>query len=167
MTWRIVWLGAKDRPDLEDTFEDADHDLFIELWALRQIRWSSEVIDAKDIRTALGRRRDNLGCLNLDKVQRTQRPAEPGYGRCAHPKQCAVARMPQRYGCMVEDRRQLRLQFWPEEVERRCFGRRSNHLKRRLMHFDAAGCLGISYGSSFDREHRFVLQPCQLFQYRR
>src|SRR5690348_17055674 len=33
----VMRLGAEDRADLEDTLEDTDHDLLVELWALRQV----------------------------------------------------------------------------------------------------------------------------------
>ena len=67
---RVVRLGAEDRADLEDALEDADHDLLVELRALRQVGRPAEVVDGEDVGPALGGRGDELRRLDLDEAQR-------------------------------------------------------------------------------------------------
>src|SRR5207244_3393088 len=52
----IMWLGAKDRTDLEDALKDTHHNLFIELWALCEVARSPEVVQLENVRAALRRR---------------------------------------------------------------------------------------------------------------
>ncbi len=52
----VVRLGAKDRSNLEDALEDANHDLLVELRTLRQVGGPSKVVQREDVRAALGGR---------------------------------------------------------------------------------------------------------------
>ena len=53
---------------IEQTLKDADHDLLVELRALRQIRALPEVVHAEDIGPALGGRGDQLGGLDFGEA---------------------------------------------------------------------------------------------------
>ena len=64
----VVGFGAEDGADLEDAFEDADHDLLVELGALRQVGGAAEVVDGEDVGAALGGGGDELGRLDLGKA---------------------------------------------------------------------------------------------------
>ena len=64
----VVGFGAEDGADFEDAFEDADHDLFIELGALGQVGGAAEVVDGEDVGAALGGGGDELGGLDLGKA---------------------------------------------------------------------------------------------------
>ncbi len=64
----VVGLGAEDGADFEDAFEDADHDLFVELGALGQVGRAAEVVDGEDVGAALGGGGDELGRLDLGKA---------------------------------------------------------------------------------------------------
>ncbi len=49
----VVGFSAKDRCNFKDAFKDADHDLLIELWALRQIGRPAKVIDGEQVGSTL------------------------------------------------------------------------------------------------------------------
>ncbi len=50
---RRVRLGAEDGRDLENTLEDADHDLLVELRALRETGTPVEIVHGEEVRAAL------------------------------------------------------------------------------------------------------------------
>src|SRR5260370_22012868 len=52
----VMRLGAADRADLEDTLEDTDHNLLVELWALRQVCRSPKVVEFEAVGAALATR---------------------------------------------------------------------------------------------------------------
>jgi hypothetical protein len=58
---RVVWLGAKHRSGFINAFEDSDHDLFVELGRLGQVRRSTEMVDGEDVGPGLRRAGDELG----------------------------------------------------------------------------------------------------------
>jgi hypothetical protein len=68
MPRRVVRLGAKDRCHLVHALEDADHDLLVELWALRQVGLLPQVVDAEDVGAPLRVSPDELRSLDLDKA---------------------------------------------------------------------------------------------------
>src|SRR5258708_12170822 len=45
----VVWLGTKDRTDLEDALEDSHHDLLVKLRTLRQVCGPPKVVQFEDI----------------------------------------------------------------------------------------------------------------------
>ena len=56
----LVRLGPEDGSDLVHPLEHADHRLLVELRALREERVAPEVVDAKEVRAALGTARGEL-----------------------------------------------------------------------------------------------------------
>src|SRR5919109_1438817 len=80
MSRRVMRLSTKNGTNLVDPLEHADHHLLVKLWRLREVRGLAEIIDGENIRTALGRRRDQLGRLNFGESFAIQEFAE----RCHH-----------------------------------------------------------------------------------
>src|SRR6266849_5606990 len=78
----VMRLGAEDRADLEDTLEDTDHDLLVELRALRQVCRSPKVVELEDVGTALGSRGDNLWRLYLGEATSGECRAEAFHCSC-------------------------------------------------------------------------------------
>ena len=162
LRWRGVSCGSarKTGPDLEDALEDADHDLLVELRALRQVRRAR--------RSSRRRRRWRrprsptatiLGVWISTKSVRAQRRAEPG--RCAR-RGGSRARwrgMAQGERRVVEDRRQLRLERGPEQVERRRRARLPRRPRRSASWTSTPpGACGSATASPVDAQHRLVVQ---------
>src|SRR5947209_2000971 len=64
----VVRLGAEDRANLENSLEDAHHDLLIELWTLGQVGGAPKVVQLEDVCPAFSGRGNDLGCLYLCKI---------------------------------------------------------------------------------------------------
>src|SRR2546428_13814381 len=124
MSLRVVRFRAEDRADLVHALEDADHDLLVELRALRQERGATEVVDREHVRAALRRRRDDLRRLDLREAVRVERRAVAGERRGGDLEARAPARMTERDRRVVEQRRQLFLQLGPSQLDRRWYSRR-------------------------------------------
>ena len=104
-------LGAEHRPDLVDPLEHADHHLLVELRALREVAGPAEVVDAEHVGAGLGRRRDDLRCLDLDeagRVERARASRRATARRAGTPRAGGVA---QRDRGVVEQVRQLLLEL--------------------------------------------------------
>ena len=76
MAGSVVRFCAEDGADLEDSLEDADEGLFVELRALSQEGAFTEVVDGEDVRAALRGGRDDFRGLDLHEVQRLHRDIE-------------------------------------------------------------------------------------------
>ena len=120
MAHRVVRFGAEHGADLVDTFEHADHHLLVELRALGEEGATTEPVDREHVGTALGRGGDDLRRVHLHEVRGVERGAEPGDRRGREPERSASARVAERHRGVVEDRRELRAQLGPPELERRC-----------------------------------------------
>jgi hypothetical protein len=149
-----VRLGAEGRPDLVDPLEDADHRLLVELRALREVRRAPEVVQREDVRAALGRGGDDLGRLDLGEAEAVEGGAEAADRGGGDPEAVAHARVAERDGRLVEDRRQLLLQLGPAQLDRRRLRRLGEHAERRALDLDAAGRLRVRDGVALDLEHR-------------
>src|SRR3979411_664161 len=62
----VVGFGPEDGSHLEHPLVDADHDLLVELRALRQVGGSAEIVDPEHVGAALRGRPNQLRCLYLD-----------------------------------------------------------------------------------------------------
>src|SRR5436309_3292417 len=98
MPWRVVRFCMEDRAHLVHALEDADHDLFEELRALREERGPTEVVELEHVRPALGRRGDGLRRLALRETSRVERGAGTGERRGRDLKRSPPARMSERDG---------------------------------------------------------------------
>src|SRR5215467_11230783 len=78
----VVWLCAEDRADLKDALEDTDHDLLVELWALRQVCRSPKVVEFEHVGATLGSRSDNLWRLYLGEAARGKHRAKALHCAC-------------------------------------------------------------------------------------
>src|SRR5579859_6312452 len=76
VTCAVVRLCSEDRADLEDALEDAYHDLLVELWTLRQVGRSPEVVKLEGVGSALRGGCDQFGRLNLGKASGEQGAAK-------------------------------------------------------------------------------------------
>src|SRR5262249_49355720 len=65
VTRGVVLFSPVYRSDLEDTFEDTDHDLLVKLRALREICRAAKVVDFEQLCTTFGAGRDNLRRVDL------------------------------------------------------------------------------------------------------
>jgi hypothetical protein len=89
----VVRLGAEDRSHLEDALKDADHDLLVELRALRQEGRAAKVVELKDVGPALRGRGDDLGRLHFGEAAGVQRGPEAGHRRRGQPEDGPPRRM--------------------------------------------------------------------------
>src|SRR5260370_6682889 len=92
-------IGAEDRADLEDTLEDTDHNLLVELRALCQVCRSPKVVEFEDVGAALGSRGDNLWRLYLGEATSGKRGAEALHRACCQAQDgtpCQVAMIDRR-----------------------------------------------------------------------
>src|SRR5215467_3108320 len=76
MPCRIVWLCTENRTYLEDSFKNTHHYLLIELWTLRQVCISPEVVKFEDISSTFCCRCNNLRRLYFCKIPFSQNRAE-------------------------------------------------------------------------------------------
>src|SRR5258708_22117986 len=67
---------AEDWPHFKHALEHPDHDLFVELRTLRQIRAAPEVFHREDVCAAFGSRLDQFGSLYFGEVLISQGLAE-------------------------------------------------------------------------------------------
>jgi len=150
----LVRLGAEDGPGLVDALEDADHRLLVELRALREECVAAEVVDAEEVRAALGREGDDLRRLNLGEAEPVERVPERGDRARGEPEAVAHRRVAERDGSGVEPRRQRLLGLWPVQLDRRRFRRRGEHADPRLVHLHPARRLLALDDEPLDLEHR-------------
>jgi hypothetical protein len=137
----VVGLGPEGRAGLVDPLEHPDHDLLVELRALRQVGRPAEVVEREDVRAALGRGADDLRRLDLGVAEPVERRAEAGQ-RCGGDGQTgADARVPQRDGGVVEQRGERRLELAAAHLERRRTGRGAEDGDGGPVQLDAARCL--------------------------
>ena len=66
-------VSAKDGADLKNTLIRAHRRLFVELRTLREVCVAIKILDLKKVRTALGRRAENLRRFYLEKSLGTHR----------------------------------------------------------------------------------------------
>src|SRR5256885_6842864 len=85
--------------------KNAHHGLFVELWALSQVRRPAEVVEGKDIGSALVRRPNDLGRLDLGETQLVQRRPQSGHRGGRDGEHGAVTRVAQGDGSVIEDGR--------------------------------------------------------------
>src|SRR5258707_2762111 len=137
MAGGIVRFGAKDWADLVDALEHADHDLFIELRALCEIRWSAEVIEFEDIGTALCGRRDDLGRLDFREATSVERPAKARHTGCAQAEYRSPHEMPVADYRMIEQGGLGCLNFSFTERQRRRLLVRGANLRYGITQFQS------------------------------
>jgi hypothetical protein len=133
MPGRVVGLGAEHGTRLVHALEHADHRLLVELGALGQERGAPEVVELEHVRAALGRRCDDLGCLDLGEPELIQRGAKARDGRGRELEGGATARVSQRERGKVELRGQRGSQRRSPQLERRRLGRGGQHLDLRVV----------------------------------
>src|SRR5688572_21296848 len=123
MAWRVMRLGAEYRRDLEDTLEDTNHDLLVELRALREVAGLPEVVQTETVGATLGGGGDDLGREDLRKAFRTQSRAvrsdrgihQPEPGTSTWVSQCDRG--------VIEQHWKSSLELGTEQLERRRCGR--------------------------------------------
>ncbi len=131
MSRGVVRLGTEHRSDLVHALEDANHDLLVELRALSEIRGAAEVVEAEDVRTALGRGLDDLGGLDLDELAGIEGGAEAGDCGGRDAEDALAPRVAQRDGRVIELGGQRGAELRAVEVERwrRDRRRQDRHLR--------------------------------------
>jgi len=134
---RVVRLCPKDRPGLEDTLVHTDHDLLVELWALREVRRATEVVDGEDVGAALGGGRDELRRRDLGEAETLERPAETAKSRCGDLERRPAGRMAKRNRRMVQNHRERLLETRATQVERQRRCRGCEDANRRKAELDA------------------------------
>ena len=157
----VVRLGAEDRADLVDALEDADHDLLVELRALRQIGLPLEVLHGEDVRAALGRRGDQLRGLDFGEPQAVQRRPVAGHDARRQTEQRALLRMAQTDDRVIEEDRQARLQHRLVQADGRGLAYGREHFDDRRAHFHPAGRLRLGNHGALDGQHRLRQQPVE------
>ena len=117
-------LGPEHRPHLVDTFEDADHQLLVELRRLGQVRGPAEPVQREHVRPALGAGADHLRRVDLHEVLGVECGPEPGHRGRRDPQRGRPGGVPQRDGRVVELGGQARGERRPVQVERWRYGGR-------------------------------------------
>ena len=155
VTRGVVRLGAEHRPDLVDPLEHADHDLLVELLALREIRDAIEVAHREHVGAAFGRGAHELGRLDLHEALAVERAPKPAHRRRGDPEDLAPRRVTVRDHGVVEQRRERHVDEILAERDRRRVGHRRDHADRlsHVVEFE----LRLRDDHPFDRDHR--LEP--------
>src|SRR6266542_6945237 len=114
MPGRVVLLRPEDRPDLEHALVNADHELLVELRALREEGLLAEVLELEQVRASLGADGDDLGRPDLGEAVSAEEAAESRRERRLDAEDCALARVPKRDRAPVQllgqrDRKSTRL----------------------------------------------------------
>src|ERR1051326_8179953 len=89
----VVRLGSEERGNLENTLEDAHHDLLIELWTLCQVGGAPKVVQLEDVCTAFSGRGNDFGCLYLCKIAARECTAEAYHSTRGQPQDSSTCRM--------------------------------------------------------------------------
>ena len=140
----VVRFGSEHRADLVDALEHADHDLLVELRALRQERRSPNQSIGNTFAPLSVADATTLGVWISVKSERIERGTEPADRRRGDRCNCPPSRMAERHRCVVEQRRQLRGQLRTAQLERQRPGsvtpgpsprdRRSRHRRCLIRH---------------------------------
>ena len=170
MADRVVRLSTEDRGHLVDALEDADHDLLVELRALRQVGALAEVVDGKDVGPALGGGGNKLGRLDFGKAAPVQRLAEGRHHGGGEAKDCPALRVAVDRDGVVQLRRQPRLDLALADQHRQRLAHRLQHGDGGILHLDAAGGLRRGGCHALDADHALRqhvgsdhrLQPARL-----
>ena len=147
----VVRLGAKDRPDLKDALEDADHDLLVELGALRQVGLAAEVVDGEDVGPALGGGGDQLGRLDLGEALAVEAGAEGAHHGGGEAEDGAAGGVAVYGDGVVELGGEGGVELHALGEQRgRALGDPFEHGDGGVVDFDAAGGLGGGDGDAFN-----------------
>ena len=151
----VVGFGAKDGADFEDAFEDADHDLLIELGALRQVGRAAEVVDGKDVGAAFGGGGDELGGLDLGKALAGEIAAEGAHDAGGEAVDGAAGGVAVDGDGVVELGDEGGLDLALGEEDGRPFGDGLEDRDGGMVDFDAAGGLGGGGGDARNGDDGF------------
>src|SRR5579884_676790 len=149
----VMWLGTEDGTDLEDALKDAHENLFIELRTLCEVGGSSEVVQLKDVRPALGRGGNDLGRLYFGKAPRQQGATKSRYRSCPKPQNSASCRMAVCHNCMIQQRCNVRRNLPFVERYGGCLCNRCNHLHVQIVQLDTARCLCLAHHQALNGNH--------------
>jgi hypothetical protein len=156
VAWGIVRFGPEHRTDFKDALEHADHDLFVELGALRQIGRAAEVVEREHVGAALGRCAHDLRGLNLDKVHRLEGSAKSGQRGRRHAKGRPRLRMAQCHRRVIEDGRLLGVEFRMVQIKGGRNPGGGEHRHRGPAHLHTARGLRVRHRRPVDGEDRFA-----------
>src|SRR5437868_10376431 len=107
MAGGVVRLSTKNRTYLEDALKDSHHNLLIELWALRHVRWPTEVVQLENICAALRGRSNNLRRLYFCEAAGRKCCAETCHSSCRESQNGTPRRMTVGHDGMIEQRRDV------------------------------------------------------------
>src|SRR5690606_28427416 len=86
----VMRFGAKDWANFKDSFKDANHDLFVELWALRKIGAPPKVVHTKDVGSAFGGGGNQLWRLDFGEAALVEVAAKCSHDACAQAEEGAA-----------------------------------------------------------------------------
>ena len=97
-----MFFRTKNRCCLKDSVKHAYHHLFVKLWTLLQNRRSVEILQFKQVGSALSTFCAKFWCVDLCKSLTVEEITEASHNTFLNPKRCPLSDIPQGYGAMVQ-----------------------------------------------------------------
>src|SRR5437879_1116702 len=164
----VVRLRPKGWRDLEDPLEDSDHRLLVELRALCKVCSPPEIVDAEHVGATLGRRANDLRRKDLGEALVAQYAPKTCNGRGRQSEERALSGMSEPNGSVIQQRRQVRGDMRPVQLEWRWLDRLRHHFDAFANQLHSARSLWRRYYLALDPEDRFGRQRRdELHQLRR
>ncbi len=147
---RGVLLGAVHGRDLEHAFEHADHDLLVQLRALREVRGMPEVVDGEQVRAALRACRDDLGRADLGEPLGHQVIPERGDQFGLYLQRGAFLQAAHGHHAVVQHGFRVDVPFHLGNLDRAGLHGGADHAELTDLHLEPAGRLGVRLDGARD-----------------
>ena len=156
----VVALGAVYVADLKNAAKDASGVLLIELGGLGQIGLLAEVVELKDVCTALGAGRDDLGRMDVGEALAEHILGKAVGNRALDAEDGLLARMAQGDRAQRQLGVQRHAQVFLAERDRNLLGRAGQDLDRSQDDLKAVLCAGLLAHVARDLNDHAVLDVC-------